>query len=124
MKLLIFTDSVKEPQDAVSILVQTTLKLVFLKIYHVLMTILADIFENLQYMMAQVDLPVAGERIVRQLATRLSVLVQRITLSVLWQSLTWSYLFICRATHLSHVAHSPLRTSADQIPAAPTHTVS
>ena len=88
MKLFIFTDSVKEPQDAASILAQTTLKLVFLKIYDVLMTILADIFEKLQYMMAQVDLPVAGERIVRQLATRLFALVRGITLSVLWQSLT------------------------------------
>jgi len=74
------TDSVKEPQDAASILAQTTLKLV--------------------------DLPVAGERIVRLLATRLSVLVQGITL----------------VTHLFPVAHSPLRTFADQIHAAQTHT--
>ena len=42
MKLLTFTDSVKEPQDAASILAQTTLKLVFLTIYDVLMTILDD----------------------------------------------------------------------------------
>jgi hypothetical protein len=74
------TDSVKEPQDAVSILAQTTLKLA--------------------------DLPVAGERIARRPATRLSALVQGITLE----------------THLFPVDHSPLRTFAHQIPAALTHT--
>jgi hypothetical protein len=74
------TDSVKEPQDAVSILAQTTLKLA--------------------------DLPVAGERIARRPATRLSALVQGTTLE----------------THLFPVDHSPLRTFAHQIPAALTHT--
>jgi hypothetical protein len=74
------TDSVKEPQDAVSILAQTTLKLA--------------------------GLPVAGERIARRPATRLSALVQGITLE----------------THLCPVDHSPLRTFAHQIPAALTHT--
>jgi hypothetical protein len=74
------TDSAKEPQDAVSILAQTTLKLA--------------------------DLPVAGERIARRPATRLSALVQGITLE----------------THLFPVDHSPLRTFAHQIPAALTHT--
>jgi hypothetical protein len=74
------TDSVKEPQDAVSILAQTTLKLA--------------------------DLPVAGERIAKRPATRLSALVQGTTLE----------------THLFPVDHSPLRTFAHQIPAALTHT--
>jgi hypothetical protein len=74
------TDSVKEPQDAVSILARITLKLA--------------------------ALPVEEELTVRQPATRLSALVQGITL----------------ATHLFPVDHSPLRTFAGQIPAALTHT--
>jgi len=49
--------------------------------------------------------PVAVERIVRRLATRLSALAQGITL----------------VTHSFRVGHSPLRTFADQIHAAPTH---
>jgi len=51
-------------------------------------------------------LPVAGEQIARRLATRLSARVQEITL----------------VTHLFPVDHSPLRTFADQIPAALMHT--
>jgi len=67
------TDSVKEPRDVVLILALTMLRLA--------------------------GLPVVGELIVRQPATRLFALVQGITL----------------VTHLSPVVHSPLRIFADQI---------
>ena len=85
MKLLTFTDSVKEPQAAVLILAQTTLKLVLTGMTAEMMTSLplyftTSIISSPLINNTQAARPAAEERLAKQPATRQSAPAQGITL--------------------------------------------